>query len=41
MAAWLVDNFFWLAIVLGVLLVGTKVLITRLLKKLMDESVTD
>lgn len=38
MAAWLVDNFIWIAVLIVLLVVGLKVAIAGFLKRLMDES---
>ncbi|MCB1734543.1 MAG: hypothetical protein H6981_15510 [Gammaproteobacteria bacterium] len=38
MAEWLVENFIWVGLGIVVLLVGIKVVIGGMLKKLMDDS---
>ncbi len=38
MAEWLVENFIWVGVVIVALVVGLKVVIGGVLKKLMDES---
>ena len=38
MAKWLVENFIWVGLGIVILLVGLKVVIGGVLKKLMDES---
>lgn len=38
MAAWLVEHFIWVALLIVVLVVGLKVAIGGFLKRLMDES---
>lgn len=41
MAAWLVTNFLWVGIVLVVLVVGLKLAIGAVLKRLMDRSAAE
>jgi hypothetical protein len=40
-AAWLVSNFFWVALVLVVVAIGLKVAIGAVLKRLMDQSAAE
>jgi len=38
MANWLLEHFFWVALVLAVVLVGLKVVLGAVFKRLMDQS---
>ena len=38
MAAWLVENFIWVGLAIALVLIGFKLAIGGLLKRLMDES---